>query len=64
MNYYTNEGVVHAELLLVTCLKRKALQGIKPLHASASSGRLSVASGTSKQHQNLSGVGETYVREL
>ncbi len=29
MNSYTDDGIAHAELLLVTCLKRKTLQGIK-----------------------------------
>ncbi len=29
MNLYTGEGIAHAELLLVTCLKRKTLRGIK-----------------------------------
>jgi hypothetical protein len=29
MYSYTDTGVAHAELLLVTCLKRKTLRGIK-----------------------------------
>jgi hypothetical protein len=29
MNYYTNKGIVHAELLLVTCLRKENPPGNK-----------------------------------
>ncbi len=62
MNSYTDEGVAHAELLLVTCLRKENPPGNEKLPpASASSVRFLLASSTSKQNQSQSCVGETEV---
>ncbi len=59
MNSYANVSVAHAELLLVTCLKSKTFQGIKPPPASTSSVEFPVAFSTSKQSQTQGIVKDT-----
>jgi hypothetical protein len=58
MNSYADVGGAHAELLLVTCLKRKTLWEKKPPPASASSVAFTVAPSTSKRRQVQSSSGK------
>jgi hypothetical protein len=64
MNSDTDKSIAHAELLLVNCLKKKILSGIKTSSCQCIFCKVPVTSRASKLNQNLSCVEETLVGGL